>query len=123
MPVPSDGCKGPHGLNTVFVQNVYHADPENAWKWTTAISGAHTVGGTAAKNSGVPDSTWVPKDKSRRFDNLYYKHMLTASWIPDEGPKVGARAWRRGGREFANPAVAKELMLETDLCLVWDWNA
>ena len=46
MPITEHGCEGPNGIDTIFVDNVYGHTGADAWKYTAAISGAHTLGET-----------------------------------------------------------------------------
>ena len=75
MPVVTDGCNGPHGIDTIFVNNVY-ANTDTPWLHTAAISGAHTIGETKMANSGIADGLWVPEAHARKWDNKYYRHMV-----------------------------------------------
>lgn len=54
MPDAEVGCDS---LEDVFVDNVFHSTGKDAWKLTTAISGAHTLGSAKLENSGY-DGSW-----------------------------------------------------------------
>lgn len=82
MPNPEDGCKG---LETVFVNNIFKRWGKwRGWRWTAAISGAHTLGSAHVQNSGY-HGTWSTPEDQGKFNNGYYKNMLQRGWIPERG--------------------------------------
>lgn len=119
MPVTSHGCEGSHGLDTVFINNVYSGHA-NAWELTAAISGAHTVGETKLGNSGIADGLWVPEENARKFDNKYYLHLVKQGWAPHMTDHNDP-AWRRSDlkRNEVGTSNHEHIMLKTDLCLFW----
>lgn len=78
MPNAEVGCDS---LQDVFIDNVFHGFGKEAWKLTTAISGAHTLGSAKRNNSGYEGSWSDPKDQGV-FNNGYFKSLLLKAWAP-----------------------------------------
>jgi len=55
LPDPEAGCSS---LENVFIKHIYSDSKNENWAWafTTAISGAHTLGGTHLDRSGFSGS-------------------------------------------------------------------
>lgn len=115
MPVATDGCGGTHGLNAIFVTNIFK-NTGREWEFTAAISGAHTLGSAKVANSGF-DGHWSDASNSGKFNNDYFKSILFKGWKPELNVNgvMGKNQWKRvdGGKESNH----KEMMLDTDMCL------
>lgn len=101
MPNPEHSCEGDpskgknNGLKQVFVENVFR-DSEYPWTLTTAISGAHTVGGAHLNVSGY-DGTWKSPEMSGIFDNGYYRAIMANGWRRNlsVGGNPNKNQWRK----------------------------
>ena len=78
MPHPVEGCST---LKDVFVDNIFKGQ-EKAWEYTTAISGAHTLGAAKMSMSGF-NGYWSDSENQGKFNNDYYKAILTKGWQPE----------------------------------------
>jgi len=76
LPNPENGCSG---LDEIFVQNIYSAAGADAWRFTAAINGAHTIGGAKPENSGYA-GVWSDRANQGIFNNDYYKSLLNKGW-------------------------------------------
>lgn len=91
LPDAEAGCSS---LEDVFINHVFKAnskDEDWAWAFTTAISGAHTLGGAALDRSGF-NGSWTSFSSKGVFDNQYYKNLLLQGWGPNLA--VGGKADR-----------------------------
>ena len=97
------------------------SETEDPWKLTAAISGAHTIGQAQSHTSGW-DGMWSDPTNQGIFNNNYYKSMVTKGWVPemDMGGIINKNQWQRADAG-SNPNV-KEMMLDTDLCLLYNSN-
>jgi len=119
MPDPEQGCGS---LQDVFIDNIFHLyKDKEAWAMTTALSGAHTLGSAKPENSGYEGHWSEPHDQGV-FNNGYFKSLLLKGWAPDlaVGGKTDRNQWRRADSDA--PSDFRHLMLNTDLCLVYDNN-
>jgi len=120
MPIPTDGCAGTNGLKNIFIDHIYKntADP---WMMTAAISGAHTLGSASIDTSGF-NGFWSSPAQQSKFNNDYYKSMANKGWGPELNVNgvTGKNQWKRidGG----NNPNQKEMMLDTDMCLMMQDN-
>jgi len=110
MPNPEDSC---NGLDRVFLQNL-----GLNWRATAALSGAHTLGRARASQSGY-EGWWSGPAESRKFNNQYFKNMVTRGWIArkDMFGNVAKNQWQRVDHEAAQGQ--HQMMLNTDLCLAY----
>jgi hypothetical protein len=117
MPKPTNGCVG---LKAVFEDNIF-SESTMPWTLTAAISGAHTLGGANTSASGFKGS-WSDSKNQGRFNNNYYKSLLTKGWVPEVnvGGVEGVNQWARAD-DGQDPAH-KEMMLDTDMCLFYTTN-
>jgi len=78
MPNPEEGC---WALKDIMVDHIYYEkhDWRRAWRMTTAISGAHTLGQAKVENSGY-NGLWSSPSDQGKFNNGYYKNMLKHGW-------------------------------------------
>jgi len=118
MPEPTDGCDG---LEDVFHAHIYK-DSNDPWRMVTAISGVHTLGSAKATASGF-DGFWSDSENQGKFNNNYYRSIVAKGWGPElnVGGVEGINQWARmdDGRSDSH----KEMMLDTDLCLLYVNNA
>jgi len=116
MPNPVDGCDG---LSTVFEDNVY-ASTEDPWKYTAAISGAHTLGSANLITSGF-EGFWSSAEEQGKFNNDYYKSLLLKGWMPQMAVNgvAGKNQWQRAD---ISTLPHKEMMLDSDMCLAYQNN-
>jgi hypothetical protein len=114
MPDPEEGC---YDLKRVFVDHIFlHRDPSESWKATTAISGAHTLGGAKLSNSGY-DGFWT--EDPGKFNGEYFKRILDRGWGPELN--VGQNSNRNQWKLVDNSRPKrKQMMLNSDLCLIYD---
>lgn len=119
MPNPEEGCGD---LKRIFVDHIFFdVDPWTSWRYTTAISGAHTIGKMNPHNSGY-DGHW--SRTPGKFDNDYYLAMVDQGWGPirNIGGNKKKNGWRVVDKGRDNEISKKQLYLDTDLCLVYDNN-
>jgi hypothetical protein len=76
LPNPENGCTG---LNDIFIDNIYAAAGDDAWRFTAAINGAHTIGAAHSENSGYT-GFWSDEANQGIFNNDYYKSLLNKGW-------------------------------------------
>lgn len=124
MPDPENGCQG---LEDIFVDHIY-ADTGMPWTMTAAISGTHTLGSAKVKNSGY-DGWWSDIENQGLFNNDYYRSMLVKGWtqelrvIDGKTKDQWVRSDMKGPLERPDlNAKHKEIMLTTDLCMVYRNN-
>jgi len=104
-------------VERVFVQNM-----GLDWRGAAALMGVHTLGKAHAENSGY-DGWWSDAENMRKFNNDYYHTMLMNGWMPDKavGGNPAKNQWRRSDLQTpGNVGPARELMLNTDICLAYD---
>lgn len=87
---------------------------------TAAISGAHTLGSAKVKNSGY-DGFWSSAASASVFDIDYYKSILFKGWQPQLNVS-GNSAKHQWERIDLGRTSDVEMMLDTDLCLVYKNN-
>lgn len=80
MPNPENG---EDAMREVFVENVFNA-AKDGWRMTTAIIGAHTLGGASLENSGY-EGTWSDPEDQGKFNNGYYRNLLLKGWGTELG--------------------------------------
>lgn len=116
MPSPTDGC---NGLQNVFIDHIYNGQSD-PWKLTAAISGAHTLGSARISTSGF-DGFWSDAANQSKFNNDYYKSIILKGWGPELAVNgvSGKNQWQRLDRGITGH---KEMMLDTDMCLVYNNN-
>jgi hypothetical protein len=118
------------------------------WKGSAALMGVHTLGRAQKKNSGY-EGHWSDPHNSRIFNNNYYVSILTKGWMPkkrnwerrihgnwflDQFDPLGfpdsteapyKTQWVRSdgappaGNRKAAFLESHEMMLDTDLCLMF----
>ncbi|KAL7553883.1 hypothetical protein ACHAWF_017225 [Thalassiosira exigua] len=106
LPKPS-GCDG--------VEDVYLKRMGLSWRDIAALLGGHTLGRGNIKYSGH-QGTWVEEDQTVVFDNRYYKEIFDKTWRPRNMYNKGKQDWTTG-------SGYNRMMLNTDMCLVFDVDA
>ena len=78
-----DAELGVDAMKEVFVDHVFNSrNTRDAWKLTSALIGAHTLGGASIENSGY-EGTWSDAADQGVFNNGYYKSLLLKGWGTD----------------------------------------
>jgi len=117
MPNPEHGCSD---LRDVFVDSIFFGR-RNGWALTMALSGVHSLGKASPENSGY-DGFWSDAKSQGKFNNDYYRSLLYKGWGPElaVGNNKNKNQWKRIDKGFNNEH--KEMMLNSDLCLIYDNN-
>jgi len=102
-------------VERVFVDNL-----GLTWTQAAALMGVHTLGRAMTTNSGY-DGWWSDPENSRRFNNNYFITMMANGWMPERavGGNPLKNQWERSNRAFDPASQGKQMMLDTDLCLVF----
>merc|ERR1719330_577362 len=94
-----------------------------SWDEAAALMGVHTLGRAKPENSGY-DGWWSDAVNSGIFNNDYFVSLVVKGWgaeqVSSEPPK---HQWKRTDSGASDDPDAKEMMLNTDLCLLFDENA
>jgi len=112
-----DHCRGsgerlPVASGCDEVEDVFLRNMGLDWGEAVALLGAHTLGRGESEFSGH-GGTWVSSDEEAQvFDKQYYEEFFTDAWRPR----------RMGGRQqdWTTGSGHDRLMLNTDMCLVFD---
>ena len=93
MPNPEEGCQD---LKRIFIDHIYlnsKIDVQEAWRYTAAIPGAHTIGKMNEENSGY-SGHWSRSPGT--FNNDYYVAMAAQGWAPTRniGGNPDKNAWK-----------------------------
>jgi len=127
MPDPEDGCKA---NRNVFLDNVFRSwsfpdDPAGnvpfRWRLTAAIMGAHTLGSGQVENSGY-DGSWSDANNTGKFNNGYYVSMLSKGWGVEQAVNGNPRRNQWVLTDSGDEGQHKQMMLDTDACLLWKRN-
>jgi len=81
LPSGEAGCTD---LESIFINHIYNdgrRGNNGRWRFTAAISGAHTLGGAKPGNSGF-DGIWSDTANQGIFNNDYYKSLILKGWAP-----------------------------------------
>lgn len=77
MPDAEDGCSD---LLDIFKKHIFKGKDWRVWRRAIpAILGAHTLGAAKPENSGYK-GTWSSAGSEAKFDNDYYRQLLTRGW-------------------------------------------
>jgi hypothetical protein len=111
LPNPFDGC---------VANEVTFLAPDAfgmTWRQTAALMGVHTIGKATLQNSGY-NGWWQDEQNVARFNNNYYISIVNHGW----GPAVessGKSQWNREDSNSDSGHLHPEMMLNTDMCLVY----
>eukprot|EP00438_Fugacium_kawagutii_P023359 Skav218622 [mRNA] locus=scaffold3208:159753:161471:- [translate_table: standard] len=115
LPNPEEGCNA--------VEETFLNGMGLTWTEAAALMAVHTLGRAQVGNSGY-HGWWSDPENSRRFNNDYYVSLLAKGWIPElaVNGNPGKNQWERSdvGRDASFDG--HEMMLNTDLCLVYSEN-
>lgn len=109
LPNPEDGCPA---VERVFMENLGLDAAGSA-----ALMGVHSIGRARPENSGY-DGFWSDPENSRLFNNNYYISMLAKGW-KSQNNRPGKNQWNRSDRGTVGTEGHQEMMLNTDLCLLY----
>jgi len=94
-----------------------------SWNLSAALMGAHTLGRAEPTVSGY-NGAWKESQNINKFDNQYFHAIVLKGWAPEA--KIGGNAlrnqWQRVDMGVDETWNGKELMLNTDLCLLYTVN-
>ena len=112
LPDPERGCVA---VDETFVQRM-----GLSWSQAAALMGVHTLGRAKVANSGY-HGWWSDPENSRKFNNNYYVSLVVKSWIPEHSISGNSNKnqWERGDIGRDTSTDGHEMMLNTDVCLVW----
>eukprot|EP00434_Breviolum_minutum_P004822 symbB.v1.2.004251.t2/scaffold241.1/size254724/6 len=112
LPDPERGCVA---VDETFVQRM-----GLSWSQAAALMGVHTLGRAKVENSGY-HGWWSDPENSRRFNNNYYVSLVAKGWIPEHSISGNSNKnqWERSDIGRDTSTDGHEMMLNTDVCLVW----
>ena len=119
LPNPEGSCSE---VDRVFVTNM-----GLSWREAAVLMGVHTLGRAHVDNSGY-DGWWSDPTASATFNNDYYSSLLAKGWKVERAVNgnINKNQWVRtdvdGFTNGVNGAGHKEMMLNTDMCLVYTEN-
>mmetsp|Transcript_80259 Transcript_80259/g.142191 ORF Transcript_80259/g.142191 Transcript_80259/m.142191 type:complete len:415 (+) Transcript_80259:2-1246(+) len=87
---------------------------------SAAILGVHTLGRAELNVSGY-EGTWKEVGEINKFDNGYYHAMVVKGWAPktNVGGNSDRNQWQRVDMGVDWNVYGKEIMLNTDICLLY----
>lgn len=115
-----DAELGVTAMKDVFFNNVFNS-VRDGWRYTTALIGAHTLGGATLENSGY-DGTWSDADDQGVFNNGYYRSLLLKGWGPETMVNGNSHKNQWTRVDHLTPKDQKQMMLNTDIGMVFDQN-
>jgi len=112
LPNPENSCSA---VNLTFVQRM-----GLSWGQSAALMGVHTLGRAKIEHSGY-NGWWSDFENSRRFNNDYFIALLLKGWGPETAinGNEGKNQWKRIDQGLNEAVLGKEMMLNTDMCLVY----
>jgi len=115
LPNPENGCDA--------VQQTFLDGMGLDWTEAAALMGVHSLGRAQIGNSGY-HGWWSDPENSRRFNNDYYVSLLAKGWVPELAisGNAGKNQWERSDEGRDTSFDGHEMMLNTDLCLVYSEN-
>ena len=115
LPNPENGCNA--------VQQTFLDGMGLDWTEAAALMAVHTLGRAHVENSGY-HGWWSDPENSRRFNNDYFISLLAKGWIPElaVAGNVAKNQWERSDVGRDTSFDGHEMMLNTDLCLVYSEN-
>jgi len=109
LPMASAGCKA---NEETFINSL-----NLTWRETTALMGVHTLGRARNRHSGF-EGWWSDPANSRIFNNNYYLSLALKGWAPSRNFSNELQ-WSRVGSNAKEFGKMHEMMLPTDLCLLF----
>jgi hypothetical protein len=88
------------------------------WRETAALMGVHTIGKASIQNSGYA-GWWQDEQNVARFNNNYFISIVNHGWGPDLITSSGKSQWIREDSNDDAGDLHPEMMLNTDMCLVY----
>lgn len=112
LPDPERGCVA---VDETFVQRM-----GLSWSQAAALMGVHTLGRAKIENSGY-HGWWSDPENSRKFNNNYYVSLVAKGWTPEHSisGNPNKNQWERSDIGRDTSTDGHEMMLNTDVCLVW----
>jgi len=111
LPNPFDGCAA--NEVTFLAHNAFSF----TWRETAALMGVHTLGKATLENSGY-SGWWQDEHNVARFNNNYYISIVNHGWGPAK-KSSGKFQWDRVDSMHDQGGNHPEMMLNTDMCLVY----
>ncbi|CAE7193579.1 APX5 [Symbiodinium sp. KB8] len=112
LPNPERGCTA---VEETFVDSM-----GLTWTEAAALMAVHTLGRAQVSNSGY-HGWWSDPENSRRFNNDYFVSLLAKGWVPERAISGNAakNQWERSDVGRDTSFDGHEMMLNTDMCLVY----
>jgi len=105
LPNPENSC---NAVKSNFVDSL-----GLTWEESAALMGVHTLGRASIHNSGY-DGWWNAGPEGRDFSNSYYISLIAKGWEP-KNMGISKNQWVR-----SDGGSRHEMMLDTDMCLLFD---
>jgi len=112
LPNPADGCRA--NEVTFLASDAFGM----TWRQTAALMGVHTIGKASIQNSGY-SGWWQDEQNVARFNNNYYISIVNHGWGPETVQSSGKSQWNREDFNSDSGHLHPEMMLNTDMCLVY----
>jgi len=109
LPNPESGC----GATDLVFNQFMGLD----WHQTAALMAVHSMGRAKPDDSGY-DGWSSDLENSRKFNNNYFVSLLSKSWSPETKSQAKAQ-WNRNDIGKESGGARHEMMLNTDMCLVF----
>eukprot|EP00804_Cyclotella_cryptica_P029090 CCRYP_005275-RB/>CCRYP_005275-RB protein AED:0.07 eAED:0.07 QI:278/0.6/0.83/1/0.6/0.5/6/445/730 len=122
--IDKDSCQGsgdriPAPTKCSEVESAFLVRMGLEWRDAVALLGAHSLGRGNASFSGH-EGVWVDNaDDAQVFDKQYYEELYLNAWRPRNAGKE-EQDWTTGYDADSINNTNPRLMLNTDLCLVYD---
>mmetsp|Transcript_52698 Transcript_52698/g.171355 ORF Transcript_52698/g.171355 Transcript_52698/m.171355 type:complete len:489 (+) Transcript_52698:59-1525(+) len=112
LPNPEKSCSD--------VQRVFVTNMGLTWSQAAALSAVHSLGRAHLEFSGY-DGWWSSAAGARKFDNDYFIGMVGKGWKPEKsvGGNAAKNQWMRSDPGASLTSLGKEMMLNSDLCLLY----
>ncbi|CAE7257112.1 unnamed protein product [Symbiodinium natans] len=112
LPNPERGCDA--------VQETFLDGMGLDWTEAAALMAVHTLGRAQVSNSGY-HGWWSDPENSRRFNNDYFVSLLAKGWVPERSisGNTAKNQWERSDIGRDTTFDGHEMMLNTDMCLVY----
>lgn len=119
MPDAEQGC---NTVKDIMVDHMFgDLDSKTGFEAAATIMGTHTLGSASTRNSGY-QGHWSDRDNQGIFNNNYYRSIIMKGWGPEFS--VGGREDRNQWKRIdAMAGETDEMMLTSDMCLMFDDNS